>query len=761
MAYNTKYILNYCNEKGIPLRIELQLKDYIGEAFILVNETAHLQDEEGRFITVNIDGSYDPDRDKNPIEGGVNPFSLTYRNDAGEKGGTIRATSATMSFYEDAIFNIDDLATSDETDIRCIFFYDDQIEWIGFVTPDFFNVEITDNPIINLTASDRLGILKDVDYVVEDFVSEARVQYIEIISKCLANTGLELNINVVCDFMCQEFREHHDYSYHPFYDAVVSELRFITEEESEETLDCYTIIKKICDQFNCLITQAKGEWWIVNKEQLEIGYGKVILFDHLGEFVEEFPFTQEENVINLIDVGGERSIIPTGAKNTLLVDHGESIKYPKNRTFKGNNESIRNWNKRLPSDINLVLKQVPEEYNSDGNLIKWYTDSRSWLQVRQSEFRPGDDGDPNRAVSQIMDQGAYVLESDKFKIPTLDNKKLSFDLIVKAVGKPETAVSIMLILEFADSTYKYAQLARLTDEENKLTGEIYFRFATGPGDTAPYDNISTGMNFNIMNFIFDNKYKNKNIAVEQEFKLSIDAAQGINQTGLDLSTAKIFVRIYPTFSYGNGSPYLVECATIKEITLDFKSDDQTPKGTIFQSRVEGDYTKPTEQRDLLFGDYITEGQNGFFYRYRDDSYSIHYGEGGSMLKNWNTPRDPEMQPLGIHVLRQITRSYARRHDELRIGFDIDRIDPFCKYAIKCFSDKKVVVESDDKLLKDTNGQQIMVNTSKYLNSKRFILVEGTIDYLRSHFEGVLAQAINLDVENEEYIYSYFDNKDIS
>ena len=68
MSYNTKYILSYCNRLGKSLRVEIQLWDYVGETFILVNQTDYLQDQEGAFVTSNIDGEYDPERDKNLIE---------------------------------------------------------------------------------------------------------------------------------------------------------------------------------------------------------------------------------------------------------------------------------------------------------------------------------------------------------------------------------------------------------------------------------------------------------------------------------------------------------------------------------------------------------------------------------------------------------------------------------------------------------------------------------------------------------------------
>src|SRR5690606_7951628 len=99
--------------------------------------------------------------------------------------------------FENLVFNIDDLATSDETEIRTVLYYDNELEWIGYVIPDFFNVEITQNPLINLTAQDRIGILKDVPY---EFTSDIvnRIRLVDIVANILKQTDLELNINVVC-----------------------------------------------------------------------------------------------------------------------------------------------------------------------------------------------------------------------------------------------------------------------------------------------------------------------------------------------------------------------------------------------------------------------------------------------------------------------------------------------------------------------------------------------------------------------------------
>src|SRR5690606_32182417 len=106
-------------------------------------------------------------------------------------------------------------------------------------------------------------------------------------------------------------------------------------------------------------------------------------------------------------------------------------------------------------------------------------------------------------------------------------------------------------------------------------------------------------------------------------------------------------RIYPNVAYRKGADggsnpaynYELEVinSKIKSISIDFLSDNQTPTGTIFESRIDGKFTKPVDRVDVLFGDFQEVGQNGFFYRYREDSLSIQYSRFGGRLKDWWTP----------------------------------------------------------------------------------------------------------------------------
>jgi len=758
MSYNTKYILSYCNRDRVPLRVEIQIWGYIGEQFLLVNQDEFLQDQEGDYITTNIDGTYDPERDKNPIEGGSNPFTLTYNNNTGEKGGCIRATSADMEFYENMLFNIDDLATSDETEMRCVFYFDNKIEWIGFVTPDFFNVEITENPLINLTATDRIGILKDVDYSILSLMS-SRVRILDILTNILKETGLALNINIICGMYSDRFEQYpgdaefQGYEYNsPFHDTWVNEYRLVKDLETMEVMNCYEVLQHIMDQFNCLITQYKGEWWIVNKYDMDMGGGVRHVYEFNGVYQSTDRVSFTETYFNLIDSGSERTRIPTGAKNTYLLDYGKELLYPVNNQLKAPSilSLVPDYWENLNSLLMFMSYNVPIEYDGSGNVISTYEDQKINVRLRDRIV-----SDPNPSIGTIdVPWNEGNLESLKFRIGSITGKTFDLTWTTQAVGRPMTGLLIRLCLLFEEHNALFVS-NHLEDGQ----GWYFYKYSEIQASSTAFPMVF---------FEFKDEYNDVNMAVKTTFTVNkttsldylkkIASGYGVNISDTSFEKARMFIKIYPAFSRDGA---INTDIAIRNTTVEFKNDNQTPKGTVFQTKVEGQYTKPTEERTVLYGDYQTFGQNGIFYKNREDSLSIQYNSAGERLKDWFTPYDSERNPLLIHSLRQLTYSYGKAHDELRIGFEMDRINPFSHFAVRCFSERYIQVNPEDDYLQEKDSKYITTTIGKYLNSKRFVLVEGKIDYLRSHFEGVLAQIRTNEVQRQEYIYSYFEQKDIS
>lgn len=734
MSYNTKYILSYCNRFGKSLRIELQVRDYVGEQFILVNEDQYLQNDEGQYVVNNIDGDYDPNRDKNSVEGGANPFTLTYQNDLGEKGGTIRATYADMEFYEDMVFNIDDLATSDETEIRAVFYYDDVIEWIGFVTPDFFNVEITENPLIRLTASDRIGILKDVDYSYNELTDTVDVNFIKIISKILSNTGLNLNLNVSIGLVCQEWVEDGARTLNALHDTYVSERRFVNQNS---VTSCYEALKAICNQFNCFFTQYNGEWWIVNKEDWELGLSTASKYNSDGELLNDFTVDRDEFHFGLIDSGGERTLIPASSVNTMILEYGDTQVYPKNYNFLDFGfPKIQFWEYRYADQFHFhATDRIPLEYYAGGQFsnTEYYSDGQEYLRVwNRNEW------------GVWLDLNEPHIRSTPFKVVAPNKLVSNIKIEIEAIMKPGTNIAFVVTLD------------------TKRIGD--------PNRWVVLRDDTNG-NYVWTTFEYRDGYPNQ---IRTPFTISSPGQTGAAALIPDVVSKTIETRVKKIDSIGNIEDMEIEVnvygvsnvngndeAIVKFVKVTFENESEQPKGTVYQNKIEGNFTKRFEDRKILFGDYLDYGQNGFFYQYPKDSLSIQYASDGKRTLNWSTPFDTSAQTLAVHALRQQSRSYGRSHDELRIGFDMERINPFAHYAVRCRSEKRVLVNPEDDYLQEKNNKYITATIGKYLNSKRFVFVEGKIDYLRSHFEGVLAQIRTNEVQRQEYIYSYFEQGDIS
>lgn len=731
--YNTKYILTYCNKELIPLRIEIQQRDYTGESFILVNNQEYLQDNDGKFITVKRD-SYDPNRDRNKISGSTNPFSLEYRNDKDGKLCTIMATSASLSFWADDNFNIDELKTSDETELKINFYYNDILEWTGFIVPDFFTEDIGTISELILTASDRIAILKDIDYTVPDSL-DLNTNFMTIIHNCLKKTGLELGYDIILDTTCVEWSGT-SVSGNPLTRTFVSERRFI---ESNKTKNCYDVLQSVLRTFNCRLVQRLGRWVIINKEQLEEANGTVIKLDSNANYVERVQFNQQPIYFGSILTGGQRTIIPVGSLTTYSLDLGDNQLYPLNRTLQKSGSVLiypDNWSDGgTIGSFNYIMSDLlPFEYNSLGVIVSTYQDSNEWL-INTTSYKRVEFFNGFEDVKGIKRNWKY-LKSREFKIASKEGKRFDADITIRAIGKPNTFVNVMVTLTFDNLPDFMVSLG----SDNK-----WYRIGKD-------DSFQNSNEWRLLQLKFDTPYEVDTLASEQEFKLTASAGfTTLESQTYDLTKAKMQVRIYPNTHDSNTAGFNA-ISVIKEVRVDFKLSDNMPKGVTYQSKLElGNFTKQYESQEVMFGDYQNVGQNGYFYQYRDDSLSIMYSADGTKTKNWDCINSNEYVPLLVQSTKQLAKAFGRANDELNISFDANYLDPIGSYSIGCFSERNI--EVNDKLLTDNENNLITTRVMNRVNDKYYIISGGSIDYMRCESSVILSQKQLKDVQLIDYIYS--------
>lgn len=733
-GYNLRYVLKYCNKHGVPLRVNIKWKGYNGNSFVLVNhDRSFLLNGAGDFVVVEKEGEYDPEHDASNVEGATNPFTLKYYADRSDKSSIIRATGATLSFYENNVFNIDDMLTSSETDILIEFLYNNEIEWTGFVTPDFFYNEITDNPIVNLTATDRLGNLKDIDYPLElTKEGEDKVNLLTIVQTCLKKTGLDLNVNILLGHICKEW-DTGEIVQNALIKTFVQELRF--QEGENKVIDCYTVLQSILSQFNCYITQYKGEWWVVNKTQKIKGVGNVIKVDTAGIVVAHEPFKKKDIVFSMVDTGGQRTIVPAGSKNTFLYKHGEEQQYPANGKLKRamyDELTISNWVNNPGLDTSDL--HVPDQYNSNGSVVKKTGPLFSGISVHNHIITTVSDDTTNiLPVPPVIPIGTVpIIRSRIFKPVTFDGNRISFTLEASAVGKPRTAALLGVFLEFRDDPTKPRRASLrpvLSADGREYTGEYEFVFVNEQNNF-----------FSVVPIIFDNEFNNENLAATKKIKINVSAANGQYQN-YDLFKAVMYVHIYPNVAYrkkGLNQDLKEITNFVNEVLIDFGNDNQVPKGTVFQQFVTGDFTKVMERNTVLFGDYQETGQNGYLYPGRKDSFSVQQTAMGEFTKNWTTLFNQSELPLLAHSAIELSKLWGRAHNELNIAFETSAVSPIADIKAACNS----------------------TGTLRYVRHRNYSLLEGEMDYLRCMFKGTVTEDLVVDTKSTGYIYSYFDDNDL-
>ncbi len=121
--------------------------------------------------------------------------------------------------------------------------------------------------VVSLTATDNLGLLKDIPLTNFDGVSPIIVRpktpyrWMDYLGWALNKTSLRLPINIQ-----HNLREEHSPGL-PFWASQTLDAKSF-EEEIGECENAYEVIEKLLGE-ECFLTQHDGEWWIVRVDELD------------------------------------------------------------------------------------------------------------------------------------------------------------------------------------------------------------------------------------------------------------------------------------------------------------------------------------------------------------------------------------------------------------------------------------------------------------------------------------------------------------
>jgi hypothetical protein len=135
MAYGVRYIITFYSRADIRYTVHLLLKDYTGTSPVL--------------------------------DGGPDPFILNYQSGDDDIINPIRASEATINFYNDGSTPLSTFYNEDSEawQVNYYHYLSGQLLWTGFIVQDDCRETFIDPPyLVTLKATDNLALLKDIPF---------------------------------------------------------------------------------------------------------------------------------------------------------------------------------------------------------------------------------------------------------------------------------------------------------------------------------------------------------------------------------------------------------------------------------------------------------------------------------------------------------------------------------------------------------------------------------------------------------------------
>jgi len=604
------------------------------------------------------------------IEGTDNPFLLSYKMDTSNKSGFFMTSSANISVYESGTFNIDNLKTSSETELKVEYYINEVLFWSGFIIPDFFSRNIGVPATIEMVASDRIGTLKGSTL-------SSLTQYVsmrDIAVACLAKTGLSLPLLTMADF-------GNNGQTNAFFKSLGLSGRL--SDTKGRNISCYDILRSILVACDGKLLQQDGAWYIVNKFQHEQGSGN--LFSSL---TASTPYVEQSVPFSEVDTGARRTIIPVAATTGVYHEHGGNRPRPINYDF---TQMLSGWT--TVGGFNAIIgDKLIKQFTAGGSggaIISIVPDNNITIKpylINNNEY--------------IRNINPKYIESSNIDIPYTGYGVININVDVNATGPaiahPSRPSAFMRIAVVA---------VKGTTVKTLDHGGAFINM---PSENPPVfaKEFERGTDFTNIRAVTSGMIVNGKLEIPE---------------GDSFSNWKIKVRIY-----GSGGGYDVAFnSTIVKLSL---GATDSPKGNIYKRNQGANFTSEYPVDTTIFGDYITNGLNGYFYNYSiDDTSSLFSAPDVLIEPKWTAHADANELPLLQHVARQRSRMFSIAHDLINASIDVEAFKPLSIF-VDC-------------------------------NSKRYCVVSANFDFLRSKVEVEIEQISYASLEVREFIYSYFGDSD--
>lgn len=587
------YRLTYCNKDGVEARVEIQ-KGLATPVF--------------------------------EVEGTERPFILSYNNDKGNKSGMFLTSSADIEIYETADFNIDNLKTSNETELSVTHYINNVVSWKGFIIPDFFSIEVRNNPVIVMTASDRLGTLKNV--TLSDLPSMISLRELAIL--CLDKTGMTLPLKTMADFS-------NGTGVNDFFNSKILTQRL--SDTKGRSISCYDILSSILTASNSKLLQSGGEWVIINKVQHEAGSGK--LFSSATSFIN-----WSDVIFNFsdINVGGRRTIIPVGSTVGVFHEFGGGMIYPENYDF---SLDLTGWTAVNGFVAAIDNRKVDNFVSGTGSISTEWTTDPVFGEATEKKYLVND----NYGINYDFADKPYLRSSNiPVTYPNISQVKVNVE--VNATGPYINSDAYRGETNFAVIASNGTSTLHLTGSGTfeALSGDPFLHKVLFDGDTH-------------LQAVTSSRSVNGVLAVQDG----------------NLSGYNITVRIYGYTKGVTGGRFLVT-TLVNSVAVTITDISDPAKGILYKTEKADNFTKAHDIDTSLFADYITTGLNRYFYSFPIDDTSLIYNSNNELTSKWTAYNDTEQLPLLQHVSRQKSRLFSVAHDLLSAEIEVDNFDPLAIFV---------------------------------------------------------------------------------
>ena len=632
-----KYRIEYCNKESDTARLDIDVRDYSGQIY--------------------------------PIEGTGDLFILEYKR----SDDYILSTIADIQIFSDANFNIVGLKTSDETELKAYFYVNNVLKWQGYILPDFFQTGITGTDAISMTATDRLSVLKDVplDYSLD------KLSYIQLITECLAKTGLSLNCNVVADFMLDGMPS----TFH-IMNCYVDHSRITNRNKS---LSAYDVLRSVLVMLNAQIVQWAGEWWIVNRYQLRNGGGRVYNYTTSGTFNTSGTFTPTSIPFGMVEANGRRSIEPVASQTSVFMEFGGVRRYPDDYEFRNYNNGYAGWTEGNGFTCSVSSKELLS-YTAQYVAIEGTRDVRP--RMWQANAAP-----------TFYDKAVDLTGAPYLKSTPLVNKiegKINVDVNVSATGVNGGGLPFIILID-----------NKRTDNAK----ERYYVYGKNGIEKLPATNITADINkTGVQEILFYDENLPATAAISASTKLNFT----INSVDVGVASfigTEFSIVIYGTSFSGTVKTY------IEEASIGI-SNVGNGKGVLYRTdQGAGGYSKKSDSDTTIFGDHLSQGINGFFYAYSHDELSIHSYLGQNIRTGWISPDDAQVDPILLHSVRQRARTNSVAKSILNVNI-AETFNPLAIYT--CNATSYVVRSARHDFLRTRTSVELEENASQNLLKKDYI-----------------------------------------